>query len=287
MNRRTIRASSRVKFPALPTIALIVLTSVAFAQSPPEPPPGYRWEVNEDLSDEFDGTTLDESKWHDHIPGWKGRKPGKFTPSSVRVKDGFLEIRCTPLENPKDGFNIACGAIQSKARNALYGYYECRMKASKLTTSTVFWMVGDSVELPAGRLNQELGIQMAIGKAKQFQSHMKSNAMSALKAPGKEKLKKKATGRAKLKSGVADEFHTYGCWWIDANTMKFYADGKHVYTVNPSTEFDDHPFRHPLAINLVCETFGWLPLPTQEEQTDPKRNTAHFDYVRSYRLIAE
>ena len=61
--------------------------------------------------------------------------------------------------------------------------------------SAVFWMVGDTVRLRAGRLNQELGIQMAIGEAKQFQSHMKSNAMSALKEPGKEQKKEKATAR--------------------------------------------------------------------------------------------
>jgi hypothetical protein len=38
------------------------------------------------------------------------------------------------------------------------------------------------------------------------------------------KVAKKGEG-ANLKSNVDDEFHTYGCWWVDANTMRFYADG--------------------------------------------------------------
>ncbi|MEM7145323.1 MAG: family 16 glycosylhydrolase [Verrucomicrobiota bacterium] len=266
---------------------LTVVAGVAPAQSPPDSPPGYRWEVNEDLTDEFNGTTLDKAKWHDHNPKWAGRKPGKFVPSAVSVKDGYLQIQCTPLDRPENGYTIACGAVQSKSREALYGYYECRMKASRLTTSTVFWMAGDTVEIPGGSLKQELLIQLTIGNSKQFKSQMKSNAMSALQRSGEERQKVKATGRAELKSGVADKFHTYGCWWIDANTMKFYADGIHVYTINPSTEFDAKPFRHPLAIILNCATFDWQPLPSDSELRDPDRNTAYFDYVRAYKLVKD
>tara|TARA_Y100001934_G_scaffold253174_1_gene317924 strand:+ start:26 stop:604 length:579 start_codon:yes stop_codon:yes gene_type:complete len=189
------------------------------------------------------------------------------------------------MKNSEDGYTIACGAVQAKSRSALYGCYECRMKASGLTASTAFWMVSDPIKHPPGELKQELIVQLSIGKSKQFGHHMKSNAMSGLKEPGKERLKAEVTQRAKLKSGAADEFHTYGCWWIDANTMKFYADGQHVYTINPSTKFDAKPFRHPLKITLTCSTFDWQPKPTKEELTDPKLNSALFDYVRAYKLV--
>jgi len=122
------------------TIALTLAASVSSAQSPPAPPDGYRWEVVEAFSDEFDGNKLDTTKWHAHIPSWVGRPPGKFMPSSVSVQDGHLQIRCTPLNPPQGEFTIAAGAIQSKSKTR-YGYYECRMKASKLSTSTNFWMV--------------------------------------------------------------------------------------------------------------------------------------------------
>jgi beta-glucanase (GH16 family) len=269
-------------------ILVIALSAAnAFSQSPPEAPKGFHWEVNEAFSDEFSGAELDRKKWHDHNPNWKGRAPGKFMPSSVSVKDGFLQIRLSPLDPPQGDFDIAAGTIQSKSNEALFGYYECRMKASQLSASTNFWMVGDRVEIPAGTLSQELIVQFTIGNAKDYMGHMKSNAMSALKPSGKDTKKKKAkrTDRIKLKSDVADDFHTYGVWWVDANTLKFYADGEYVYTINPSTEFDDKPFRHPLTVNFVCETFDWQPKPTQEELTDPKRNTSYFDYVRAYKLI--
>ena len=280
----------RMRIRILATTAIISFAvaapTFALGDPPVDPPADYRWEIIEAFSDEFDGTELDASKWHAHIPNWAGRPPGKFMPSSVSVQDGFLQIQCTPLDSPQGEFKIACGAIQSKSQTR-YGYYECRMKASKLSTSTNFWMVGDHVKTPIGTLGFELIIQFAIGNSKDFSEHMKSNAMISLKKPVVDAVreKAKATGRAELTSSVSDEFHTYGCWWVDANTMKFYADGRHVYTINPSTKFTDKPFEHPLRMTLVCETFDWQPLPTKEELTDPTRNTAFFDYLRSYRLV--
>ncbi len=257
--------------------------------SPPEAPEGFRWENVETLSDDFDGTKLDSSKWHDHNPDWIGRPPGKFLPSAVRVGDGFLKISCTTLEKPDGKFTIACGTVQSKSRNALYGYYECRMKASQLSTSSNFWMVGNDIKVPGGTVGIELIVQFTIGNAAGFQEHMKSNAMISFKSSeqGSRRKKAKVTDRVELSSGVADDFHTYGVWWVDENTLKFYADGDYVYTINPSTEFDDKPFRQPLSVNLVCETFDWQPLPTKDELADANRNTAYFDYVRAYRLVKD
>jgi beta-porphyranase len=207
---------------------------------------------------------------------------------AVNVKDGFLKIQCSSLDPPKDKFTIACGTVQSK-RKALYGYYECRMNAPRLTTPSNFWMVSDQVEVPKGKLGLELIVQFTIGKSKQFKDHMKSNAMVSLKPSGAntKRLKAKKTDRVKLKSSVADDFHTYGCWWINANTIKFYVDGEYAYTINPSTEFGEKPYRHPLTVNLICETFDWQPLPTHAELTAPARNTAWFDYVRSYQLVKD
>ena len=270
------------------SLALVVFYSTGLA-APPNPPPGFRWEVNEAFSDEFDGVELDASKWHDHNPDWIGRPPGKFMPSSVSVEDGFLKIQMTPLDPPQGDFSIAAGAIQSKSKDALYGYYECRMKASQLTASSNIWMVGDGLEIPGGKLGFELIVQFTIGGSAEHKDHMKSNAMVAYKPEGKDTKKEKAklTDRVRLRSGVAEEFHTYGCWWVDANTIRFYVDGKYAYTIKPSTKFDDHPYRHPLSFNLVCETFDWQSLPTHSELTNPELNTTYFDYVRSYRLVED
>lgn len=266
----------------------IASANSTLAQSPPQAPDGYTWKRIDELTDEFDGTKLNTEKWHDHNPKWAGRPPGKFMPSSLSVKDGHLHIQLKPLI-PADGkFTIAAGTIQSKQK-ALYGYYECRMKASRLSASSNFWFVSDQIKLPKGTMNQELIVQFTIGKSDQHKDHMKSNAMVAFKPTGAEAKREKAkkTDRVKLGSSVADKFHTYGYWWVDANTLKFYVDGKYAYTIHPSTKFHKRPFQYPHSINLVCETFDWQPLPTDEELTDETKNTAMFDYVRSYRLVKD
>lgn len=279
---------SRTRFTAV-AASLIVAVTVS-AQSPPQPPEGFHWEVNESFSDEFEGTQLNSSKWHDHNPKWKGRPPGKFVPASVSVEDGYLKIRSTKMQQPDGEYTIACGAVQSKANDALYGYYECRVKASQITTSTTFWLVSDNIQTPDGTLHLELDIQESIGGAQRFEkfkSHMSSNTHVSLRPPGKdaETKKVKAGGHVALKSGVADDFHTYGCWWIDANTMKFYADGQYAFTIEPSTELTAHPFSHPMKMNLVCETYSWETVPTDEELSDDQRNTAYYDYVRAFKLV--
>ena len=163
------------------------------------------------------------------------------------------------------------------------------MKASQLPTSTNFWMVSDNVKTLGGTLAMELIVQFTIGGAAEFNQHMKSNAMIALQPSGKQEQRRKAkkTDRIKLSSGVAEKFHTYGVWWVDANTMKFYADGQFVYSIAPSTEFDPKPFRHPLSVNLICETFDWQPVPTSQQLADPACSTACFDYVRAYKLVED
>ena len=259
---------------------------VLHSSSLPKAPPGFRWAQQNELTDEFEGTKLDTQKWYDHNPNWGGRPPGKFMPSSLSVKDGYLHVQCKPLR-PADGkFTIASGTIQSKEK-ALYGYYECRMKASQLSTSSNFWFVSEQIKLPEGTMNQELIVQFTMGKSTQHKDFMKSNAMVAFKPTGDRTVREKAkkTDRIKLNSSVADDFHTYGCWWVDANTLKFYVDGRYAYTIHPSTKFHEHPFQYPLSINLICETFDWQPLPTDEELVDDTKNTAMIDYVRSYRLV--
>ena len=45
----------------------------------PEAPKGYKWVVNEDYTDEFNGRRLSASKWHAKSPYWtNGRPPATF-----------------------------------------------------------------------------------------------------------------------------------------------------------------------------------------------------------------
>lgn len=122
---------------AFTILVLIMTTSLSFAQTP-EPPTGFFWSKQENLSDDFDNqTTLNTTKWYSRLPNWAGRKPAEFLPENVTVKDGLMRITNGVHPAPHDGYTMAGGGIETKA-TVKYGYMECRLKASKVRMSSTF-----------------------------------------------------------------------------------------------------------------------------------------------------
>ena len=281
-------------------LTVIMTENVMADEVPPPPveaPDGFRWVLNEPYSDEFNGDALDNHKWHDTYPGWKGRVPGLFVPQSVSVSDGYLRIKSTVL-NPSQGdegeWTIACGAIQTKAQEASFGYYETRVKASNISTSTTFWLKNPRGKGERPFKSTELDILECIGNAQRweaFGNHMMSNTHITYLTEDKEAepLNVKKGERTPIGSPVHEDFHTYGCWWVDANHMKFYLDGELVHEISYSPEEDGLPDAGALDqlmfVNLVCEIYDWEVTPTPEELSDDSRNTTLYDYVRSYELV--
>ena len=71
-----------------------VKTDSAFP-APVAPIGTEHWTYNEEISDEFEGTSLDTAKWFDHNPTWIGRQaftlpPGECT-GGKRSADSFRE----------------------------------------------------------------------------------------------------------------------------------------------------------------------------------------------------
>lgn len=73
----------------LRNIALFFVSCLGARPPAPTPLPGYT--LNVDLSDEFEGTTLNSSKWGPS-PHWPGRQPGLFDPSNVVIGGGALQL---------------------------------------------------------------------------------------------------------------------------------------------------------------------------------------------------
>ncbi|MEM0965808.1 MAG: family 16 glycosylhydrolase [Verrucomicrobiota bacterium] len=283
----------------IPLFLLFPITAYCMAViplPPVDPPEGYQWILNEAYSDEFEGTELDREKWHDTYPGWKGRVPGLFVPSAISVADGFLQVKCTVMDPPKgdDGeWWIACGAIQTKAQEAGYGYYETRVKASSLRTSTTFWLMNPRDEANESRKRTELDIQECIGNAKRwpgFKHQFRNNTHITYydkKDENGENLNRKKGASTDIRSDVNENFHRYGCWWENATTMHFYLDGEHVQTIELPTDIDPAPMNQNMFVNLVCEIYDWEFLPERERLLDDSLNTSYYDYVRSYELVKE
>jgi len=296
----------------------ITATKKQISELPPSPPEGYKWILNEDFSDEFNGDKLDENKWYSKSPYWSnGRPPATFKAENVSVKDGCLRITNRFLKhkegkdgNPGDIYYLSGGAVASKSDNALYGYYECRMKASKTTMSSTFWMKnapkkqilnieGKNIECI---VRQELDIQETVGDPKVLEGENNSWVMMTNKRMGSNthydyyyedpitgkqiKKQKNVGGSINDIENTSEVFHTYGCWWKNATTLDFYLDGKYVFTIHPDTTLDKKPFSRSMYMHMVTETYDWEKVrPTVEDLQDEEKATTMYDWVRSYKLV--
>ncbi|WP_144060024.1 hydrolase [Rhodopirellula sallentina] len=278
------------------------LANAVFAE-PPLPPEGMRWVLNHELSDEFNGTQLDETKWIDHHPTWKGRVPGIFLPSQVSVRDGHLRIRGEKLDQEivvkrgrgkEDVYTIAGGAVVSR-HSAFLGYYECRCKAAATTMSTTFWFSGGGGIGPNGcdSYGQEWDVQECIGRqgdfsGKYFANGMHSNAHYWYTDCDGEKFDHRAEQvRFEDDELASADFHVYGGWWRDATRASYYYDNGEPKEQTFYNEISETPFDTPMRMNLVSETypFPWIELPTDEELADPEKSVAIYDWVRAYKLV--
>lgn len=282
----------------------------------PAAPEGYQWVINEEFSDEFNGNELNTDIWFAKSPYWtNGRAPATFKAESVSVKDGYLNITNYVLDSPEgddgvpgDKYIYAGGAVASKSQDAFYGYYETRMKASMTSMSSTFWLnnygeiltevAPDGTEITV-RASQELdiietmGIISTLAKGdeswnKNWNKQMNSNAHYWRRSdsfPAVDIVGTRVDIASIETAPSGEDFHTYGCWWVDANTVKLYFDGQYMYTIKPDTTYYDKPLSNPMYMHLVTETYDWEPGTTPEQLSDPEKATTHYDWVRSYKLV--
>lgn len=276
--------------------ALILFLAGSSLAGPPPPPPGFTWEANETFTDEFNGTRLDLEKWYDYHPRWRGRPPARFKPRTVSVTNGMMQIRNDVLDPPERRFNMACGAVVSRTPTAHYGYYEVRMKASKISMSSTFWMSNEKATVDGVTSSHELDIVETIGVPHPAPTddwdadwHRRMNSNTHYRRERRGPRATYSVGDHVVVSPpspeVGEAFHVYGAWWVDARTVHFYHNDQFVYTVHPSTHVVSHPFDRPMQINMVTETYDWMPPPAVADLTNDTINTTCYDWIRSYSLV--
>ncbi|HVP83437.1 MAG TPA: family 16 glycosylhydrolase [Rhizomicrobium sp.] len=243
--------------------------------SPPSAPEGLRWQITEPLSDGFSGPNLDRSKWLDTNPKWPGRLPSLFTAGNVSVRGGFLHLTTTTFQQDSRGsqpaFWIAAATIRSRDQSAFYGYYEARLRASDLATTSSFWLKGTF---------SEIDITEAVGASnKRHEMANRMHASSHYLSNG-GKIDQVTTAMIPTLSSVTD-WHTYGVWWKDARTLWFYLDNKIVSEQTTKGDFTEPMFLY-FDTEAVEDTDG---LPDEQALRDPHRNAMLVDWVRSYKLV--
>lgn len=278
----------------------------------PLPPSGQRWIINEMFTDEFNADKLDETKWINPHPTWKGRVPGLFEKERVTFKDGCMVLEGVKMDKTKtvngSKFYISCAAVVSKEEKAHYGYYECRFKANKTTLSSTFWLSNRSGKFPTegkqpegaapGMFKQELDVCECIGRTGDFNGNffykgMNSNVHYWFTPEGEKEqkdIRAKETRLYREDGNVpSDDFNVYGCWWRDKSSVIFYLNNTQSGSVEFYNRSTNEPFyfTEPMGVNMVVETypFPWIELPNDAELADETKNKTYYDWVRAYTLI--
>jgi len=247
------------------------------------------WVLNEDISDEFEGTAIDESKWfvqgkNDDYYIWKGRAPSQFAPHNVSVENGKLKI----ITQWEPDYNFAdeeyAGAYYGKyegqpmpvttagiisRKRFLNGYMEVKSKAGNAAITAAFWAIGHE---------QELDVYELMGKP-QLEGNIRENWFKSTvhdwSPPAVRPTRVIEYTKKDLPFRVADEFHVYGAEW-GVDYLKLYIDGEMVFHVTQDKVGNDWVLNNPMEVWLDSEIFRWLGMP------DPKDLPVEFeiDYVR-------
>lgn len=240
------------------------------------------WVLNEAVSDEFDGTALDTSKWF--IEGqngdyyiWKGRAPAQFVPHNVIVEDGKLKLRTQwepDFEFDKEGYKesggdpygvfegkplpITTAGVITKKR-FLNGYMEVKSKAGNAAITAAFWAIG---------YEQELDVYEQMGNPKIKDNDIKETGTKTTihdwSPPATRPTWAWHYKDNALPFRVADDFHVYGAEW-GVDYLKVYIDGELVDEVHQDELGTDWVLNNPMEIWLDSEIFKWLGIPHQEE----------------------
>lgn len=207
---------------------------------PPENSDGYRLTWH----DEFDGQSLDESRWHYRTDSkhWSTQLP-----DNVTVADGLLRIALKKEESQGKAYTGG-GVISKQAFR--YGYYEARLKCPPGTGGwhTSFWMMAHDAGPGKG------GTDPSAAKQEIDVCETNSNNLTHYEA----NLHKwptavhKAFGPVPVKTpDLSADFHVFGCEFAK-DKLVFYFDGKEVGRLDPSKieHNDQHVWLTVIASHL-------------------------------------
>ena len=220
-------------------------------------------------SDEFDGDTLDRSKWG--FSWWiTERKGGYWHEDMVKVQDGNLVISAQyfdkPLENRyydqwhesidfadyKPGYYCGCITTRDKFEQC-YGYYEvrCILPASTGLWSA-FWMMNEGVYNVDG--SGEDGTEVDVFESFSYKDHWWGNdaVSTGIHYDGYgEDSRGDSIGKFFLENDPYEEYNTYGVEW-NADEYIFYING--IETGRLSTGgVSDNPEYLLLSVEIAGE----------------------------------
>jgi beta-glucanase (GH16 family) len=231
-------------------------------------------------SDEFNGSTLDTTKWSYDIGngcpalcGWGNNEQQYYSSASknIRVQNGLLII--TGMEDTLGGEEYSSAKIKSKGKGDFrYGKFEARMKfPSTQGVWPAFWML-PSEEVYGGWPNSgEMDIVEMVGKEP-------GQAVGTIHTGEPYNFR---SGYYNLPTGqiFADNFHVFTMEW-EPDSITWYVDGIRYHKLTPDLIGPWEPFQEDFYLILNLALGGnW---PGNVDQTTVLPQTLEVDYVRVY-----
>ncbi|WP_223487371.1 family 16 glycosylhydrolase [Pseudomonas sp. A-RE-19] len=185
------------------------------------------WILDTRFSDDFDGTTLNASRWHvNDATGTDslGRKPALFTPNNAYLSDGNLNIvfrkEIVPQKYVRLGYQGYSSAMVRTIERSFYGYYEARAKPMDSAGSSAFWLAWTGLADNA----TEIDIFEIGGKTKNGTfDHLYNMNAHVWATP--QSTRHVSNGSSWISPWrFADAFHVYGFDW-QPDTLRWYVDG--------------------------------------------------------------
>ncbi|MCL2179731.1 MAG: glycoside hydrolase family 16 protein [Treponema sp.] len=268
-------------------LKLIILTGVFMTASQCSIAPVYEGLI---FNDEFDGTTLDRTKW-DLCPQWDRQGRSSWRDDMVSVSGGNLRIRFTrdPALGSSKSNNtsiaenwIRSGGVRTRKQNPPYdlifansfGYYEARIKFPVVRgTWGAFWLQSPTVSTigNGGRDGTEIDIVETI------RNHI-GEYNAALHWDGYGEHHQSVGGSERPVEIYDGDYHIFALEWTPAEYI-FYVDDIVFWRVDGGSNFKNVGINQtPNYIKLTVESADWA----GEIPQDFTEDYMLVDYVRVY-----
>ena len=250
-------------FSVMMLIALLGTASSSPAEQNADiPVKGYKLE----WSDEFDGATLDLTKWD--YRGLGPRRNGVNVKDTVSVNEGLLILT---TKKSGDKYHTAMIGTQGKFETT-FGYFECRVKLQRQVGHwSAFWLQTPTMGKEIGN-PEESGTEIDIFEYLKKQGDKVNHAVHW---DGYGETLKSAH-KGSYVPGVSQGWHTFGLLWTESEYV-FYIDGEKMWN-NPKAISKRSEF-----IILSLEVGKWAGNISAATLPD----SLYVDYVRVYKKTSD
>ena len=276
-----IPISLHCRFPDTGFLAAVCCALLSFFSNTPAhaaPPSGAGWNLA--WNDEFEGTTMDTTKWRHWLLG--ARRDAVNSPSAVSVADGDLTISTYT----SGGIHYTGMISTQDTYPYTYGYIEARINYdSNPGMWSAFWMQSPTMGNPIGSPNVA-GTEIDICEHRKVDGsgvNRDGNIGGVIHWDGYG-ADHKSHGYDSGNLGLGTGYHIYGMEWTPSQ-QKFYIDGVLRWTINNATNTPVSQRSEFIILSSEVEDGGWSSaVPAGGYGTLATTTTKMVvDYVRVYR----